>query len=77
MEFAEASALAAKLATMVNKRTKRGDRRDRSPANTAFTTGSDSTVLEQAGIDRAGFEYHRYANSLGLRTIKDLRLTWT
>ena len=62
VSFATPQALAAKLSTLTNKRTKggRGDR-DRSQANVSFTTGASSVnELQQVGIDRANFEHNRY-----------------
>ncbi|KAI0094071.1 hypothetical protein BDY19DRAFT_920647 [Irpex rosettiformis] len=66
--FADSNSLAAKLATLTNKKSK--ERRDRSTANTAFTTGVSSiSSLQRGGIDRATFEYHRVLYQLCRGTI--------
>lgn len=64
VHFADANALTAKLATLANNKSKKSgqERRDRSQANVAFTTGtSGPDTLQTVGIDRASFEYHRHA----------------
>ncbi|KAI0703551.1 hypothetical protein BC835DRAFT_1410581 [Cytidiella melzeri] len=68
VHFADANALSMKIAMLTNK--KRKDHRDRSQANVAFTSGiSDISTLQQVGIDRANFEYHRVLYQLCRGTI--------
>ena len=66
--FATRQELAAKLdrlAQKAGKKKKREQERDRSQANTHYTTGQSTDVITEAGKDRATFEFSRYVCTLG------------